>query len=932
MAKPVWTDAQIIQQMDGGYHWSGNNLTYGFPAAASFFPYGERTGFSAFVATQKATATLVIKLWDDLIVPNFTLADNGASANIKFANTTTNIGYAQAYYPGNWSGAGTVWLNSSTYGANSGTNNLTNPTVGQWGFSTYIHETGHALGLDHPGNYNGGSPTYANDALFAQDSQQYTIMSYFDASDTGSDWVASNGKLYFAQTPMVKDIAVIQSIYGADLTTRAGNTIYGFHSNADVWLFDFTQNAHPVLCIYDASGNDTLDLSGWNTSSKINLAPGSFSSCDMMTNNISIAKSAWIENAIGGGGNDTIIGNILHNVLDGRGGSDTLTGSSGHDTFVYSLAYGADIITDFVTTGAEADLIDLSGLQSIVSLSQLLGFATQWGANTIMTFSSGNTLTLQNVALNNLIAGDFLFYLGSTPPADENLAPTDIDLSKSSILENTPGGVVGNVLVADPDGDNVFTFGVSDSRFEVARVGAQYQLKLVNGVSLDYETESSINLTITASDAGGLSDQVGFVITVIDRGGANIVGSSRSDTIDATHTPVSQGYVSNENDVIDGRSGNDTIHGLGGNDTIVGGLGTDTLYGDAGNDTLDGGVGGDRMIGGLGNDSYVVDKAADLVDETGGDGTDLVQSSIAFSLSNATYAKGSIENLTLTGNAAINGTGNALANVIVGNSGANILTGLAGADSLDGGAGIDTATYAASSAGVNVSLMMHTGSGGDAAGDTLFNIEKLIGSKFNDTLEGDGGANTLTGGNGIDTVSYKNAGGAVKVSLATTSAQNTLAAGTDTLSGFENLTGSQFNDTLIGTAGANAIIGGDGSDKITGAGGADILTGGLGADTFIFKAVGDSAPAAPDLIIDFMAGIDKIDLSLIDAKSSASGNQAFLYVDHNPGVAANSVAWYEDIIKGNTIVRADYNGNATADVQIVLHGINLGLHATDFIL
>ena len=133
---------------------------------------------------------------------------------------------------------------------------------------------------------------------------------------------------------MMEDIVVIQSIYGADTTTRTGNTTYGFHSNADVWLYDFTQNPHPVLCIYDASGNDTLDLSGWNTPSKINLAPGSFSNCDMMTNNISIAKTAWIENAIGGGGNDTIIGNILNNMLDGGGGSDLLTGAGGQDTFV----------------------------------------------------------------------------------------------------------------------------------------------------------------------------------------------------------------------------------------------------------------------------------------------------------------------------------------------------------------------------------------------------------------------------------------------------------------------------------------------------------------------------------------------------------------------------------------------------------------------
>jgi Ca2+-binding RTX toxin-like protein len=337
-------------------------------------------------------------------------------------------------------------------------------------------------------------------------------------------------------------------------------------------------------------------------------------------------------------------------------------------------------------------------------------------------------------------------------------------------------------------------------------------------------------------------------------------------------------------------------------------------------------------MGGLGNDCYIVDQVTDLVDENGGGGTDIVQSSVTFSLVNTGYLKGSIENLTLIGTAGINGTGNALANVIVGNGGSNLLAGLGGADSLDGGAGIDTATYAASSAGVSVSLIMHAGSGGDAQGDKLFNIENLIGSNFNDTLEGDGGANTLTGMNGIDTVSYEHASGAVTVNLATTSAQSTGGAGNDTLSGFENITGSQFNDTLIGTAGANTILGGNGADKITGAGGADILTGGSGTDRFIFSAVGDSSPAARDTITDFLAGIDKIDLSLIDAKTAASGNQAFLYGDHNSKVVANSVTWYEDLLHGNTIVQADYNGNTTVDFQIVLQGTNLGLHATDFIL
>jgi Ca2+-binding RTX toxin-like protein len=194
---------------------------------------------------------------------------------------------------------------------------------------------------------------------------------------------------------------------------------------------------------------------------------------------------------------------------------------------------------------------------------------------------------------------------------------------------------------------------------------------------------------------------------------------------------------------------------------------------------------------------------------------------------------------------------------------------------LDGGGGTDTAIYAASSAGVNVSLMTGIGSGGDADGDTLFNFENLTGSGFNDTLEGNSGNNVLDGGAGIDTISYEHATSGVTVNLGTTSAQANGGAGLDRLNGFENITGSSLNDSLTGTSGANTIIGGGGADTIKGGGGADILTGGQGADSFIFAALTDSAPSARDLITDFVSGSDILDLSAVDANTSTKGDQAF---------------------------------------------------------
>src|SRR4029079_8805395 len=125
-------------------------------------------------------------------------------------------------------------------------------------------------------------------------------------------------------------------------------------------------------------------------------------------------------------------------------------------------------------------------------------------------------------------------------------------------------------------------------------------------------------------------------------------------------------------------SGFENLTGSEFNDTLTGTAAANVLIGLGGDDRLDGGSGAAQMFGGAGNDSYVVDNVGDVANETGGDGSDTVQSSVSFSLADTVHAIGSIENLTLTGTAALSGTGNALDNIIIGNSGANVLTGLDG--------------------------------------------------------------------------------------------------------------------------------------------------------------------------------------------------------------------------------------------------------------
>jgi len=218
------------------------------------------------------------------------------------------------------------------------------------------------------------------------------------------------GYFAYAQTPAVHDILAVQTVYGADYTTRSGNTVYGFNSTADNAVFDFSTNKAPIVTIWDGGGNDTLDLSGYSTGSVIDLHEGAFSSAGhgmsaeylayfasvgvdtpaelaafyannglgpdgRPLDNIAIAYGAKIENAVGGSGHDLIIGNDLDNVLKGGAGndviaggagSDQLFGGAGSDVFVFTSddEGDADIIRDFQSGVDRIDLTSFADLDA----------------------------------------------------------------------------------------------------------------------------------------------------------------------------------------------------------------------------------------------------------------------------------------------------------------------------------------------------------------------------------------------------------------------------------------------------------------------------------------------------------------------------------------------------------------------------------------
>ncbi|MBI2993489.1 MAG: matrixin family metalloprotease [Gammaproteobacteria bacterium] len=539
----------------GGALGAGVTITYSFPGnftndppywSPDYSDEDENLAVSYLNAGQAAAFSDALQAWADVANLTFNQVDDslGSSTTVGviraafFNNMTDASGWAT--YPTYWAEGGDVWLNPD-----SGIWSGADLAAGGAGFSTMLHEIGHALGLSHPLD-GGTTPGY---------DLRTTIMSYnigphgwfrevTETSPGSFSWTYTPVE---PETPMIKDIAAIQYLYGANTSFQTGDNLYTFGTST------------PFLkTIWDAGGEDTISVANFTRGCEIDLVPGHLSSISIPsdelppfateddpgsvydgTDNLGIAFGTIIENAIGGSGPDRLVGNSAANDLTGNAGNDTLIGGAGSDILTGgngndSLNGGAG--SDTLTGGAGNDTYIVTAGDTIVE-------ATSAGMDTVQ---SSVTTTL-GAELENLV-----------------LTGTAAINGTGNELNNSITGNAGNNILNGGTGNDTLSGGAGNDTF------------IINGGDTVVEAANQGTDTVQAS--------VSFVL------GANV------EKLTLTGVGNLVGNGNGLGNLIIGNTGKNTINGGTGNDILAGGAGNDVLIGGPGADSLNGGPGADAFL------------------------------------------------------------------------------------------------------------------------------------------------------------------------------------------------------------------------------------------------------------------------------------------------------------------------------------------------
>jgi len=637
------------------------------------------------------------------------------------------------------------------------------------------------------------------------------------------------------------DYSLIVQLNGSNDLIVIGNYFYysmrldniHFTYDSSDWNFDYINQE---MQAWSTSGNDTL-----NGSNYIDWIDG------LAGNDIIYGNGGDDQSLTGNTGNDTIYGGEGNDKLVGGIENDYLDGGPGNDTYYFYKGDGQDTISNYDASSGRSDVLYFMSSDIYISEDLL----ARNGNDLIVYYGSGvsDQVKVLNFFNSDNYAIDYIYF-------EKGDVTWNRDYIKQHFLNGTSGndtltGFAGDDSISGVEGNDVlYGLGGNDT---------------LNGG--------------TGNDTlyGGTDNDV----YIVDSTGDVVVETSTLATeIDTIQSSVTYTLGANVENLIL-QPGTSNLNGMG--NTLA-----NMLSGNSGANSLNGGSGSDTMSGGAGNDTYVVADAGDVIVENIGEGTDLVQTSITYSIAN--FAN--VENITLSGSSGYHLTGNTMDNYLTGNSGNNSLVGGAGNDTLDGGTGNDTlvggagddvflvnttgdmitenadsgidavrssVTYSISSY-ANVEHLTLTGTGSiNATGNTLNNYltgnsgkNSLVGGDGNDTLDGGAGNDTLVGGTGddvyfVDSASDKiteSSGAGTDMVLSTvtysissyTNVEHLTLTGTGSI----NATGNTLNNYLTGNSGKNSLVGGDGNDTLDGGAGNDTFVGGTGNDVYFVDSASDT--------------------------------------------------------------------------------------------